>query len=303
MPDSEVFSKTSAFPSQRSPDEELTAENVPVKPSQDFTANYDESVNTSKTTSEELSSTSDVRFHAPSEKQFQKPLKKNGVNVAGLMVQPRIPELSEHIKRTPAPSQSDHEEVSSKSVDISPAVERQSLDLRDVQKSIPDKLVEHSGALTSEFGWEKQTGPSISAEPQIGTQYDVSNKFQKSQPESSVIGSEFQVYQPSLDMPPAEDKSPLSRKDEIHIVEVEPAVEARQQALIKELIRKTNSAKMSSTTEKRDLKKIQTNKEVRVNIGRIEIKASQQSSPPVKSSPRGFEDHTMMRVYLDRHYF
>ncbi|MHC4086019.1 MAG: hypothetical protein ACYSWZ_00775 [Planctomycetota bacterium] len=303
MPDSEVFSQTSAFPRNRSPDEELTAENVPVKPSQDFTANSDESVNTSKTTSEELSSTSDVRFHAFSEKQFQKPLKKTSIDVDGLLVQPRIPELSEHIKRPPAPSQSDHEEVTSKSVDISPAVGRQSLDLRDVQKPIPGKLVEHSEALTSEFGWEKQTGPSISSEPQIGTQHDVSNKFQKSQPETSVIGSKFQVYQPALEMPPAEDKSPLSRKDDIRIVEVEPAVEAPRQAHIKELIKKTSSATVSSAAEKRDIKKIQTNKEVRVNIGRIEIKTSQQSSPSVKSSPRGFEDHAMMRVYLDRHYF
>ena len=43
-------------------------------------------------------------------------------------------------------------------------------------------------------------------------------------------------------------------------------------------------------------------KEVRVNIGRLEIKASQSNSPRVDRTVRGFDDYLMMRLYLDKHY-
>jgi hypothetical protein len=305
MPGFEVFSQTPVFPEKRSPDEKLTVESLPVESSQDFPANSDESINALKTTSEELSSTSDIKFHASSEKTFQKPLKKTSIDVGGIPVQPEIAKLNKRIKGPPAPSKSNHEEASSKSVNISPVAGRQSLNLRDVEKPVPGKPVEHPEALASEFGWEKQTGHSISPEPQIGAQHDISNKFQKSQPESSVVDSEFQVCQPALEAPSAKKKSHLSRVGAVPVVNVEPGIEAWQQAFIKDLMIKTNRAAPPFGAEGRDLKTTESlhHKEVRVNIGCIEIKASQKAQRPMNPSARGFDDYLMMRLYLDRHYF
>lgn len=290
MPDFEVFSQTPVFPEKRSSDEKLTVESLPVEPSQDFPVNSDESINALKTTSEET---------------FQKPLKKTSIDVGEIPVQPEIAKLNKRIKGPPAPSKSNHEEASSKSVNISPAAGRQSLNLRDVEKPVPGKPVEHSEALTSEFGWEKQTGPSISPEPQIGAQHDISNKFQKSQPESSVVDSEFQVCQPAIEAPSAKKKSHLSRVGAVPVVNVEPGIEARQQAFIKDLMIKTNRAAPPFGAEGRDVKTAESphHKEVRVNIGCIEIKASQKAQRPMNPSVRGFDDYLMMRLYLDRHYF
>lgn len=290
MPDFEVFSQTPVFPEKRSPDEKLTVESLLVEPSQDFPANSDESINALKTTSEET---------------FQKPLKKTSIDVGEIPVQPEIAKLNKRIKGPPAPSKSNHEEASSKSVNISPAAGRQSLNLRDVEKPVPGKPVEHSEALTSEFGWKKQTGPSISPEPQIGAQHDISNKFQKSQPESSVVDSEFQVCQPAIEAPSAKKKSHLSRVGAVPVVNVEPGIEARQQAFIKDLMIKTNRAAPPFGAEGRDVKTTESphHKEVRVNIGCIEIKASQKAQRPMNPSVRGFDDYLMMRLYLDRHYF
>lgn len=290
MPDFEVFSQTPVFTEKRSPDEKLTVESLPVEPSQDFPVNSDECINALKTTSEET---------------FQKPLKKTSIDVGEIPVQPEIAKLNKRIKGPPAPSKSNHEEASSKSVNISPAAGRQSLNLRDVEKPVPGKPVEHSEALTSEFGWEKQTGPSISPEPQIGAQHDISNKFQKSQPESSVVDSEFQVCQPAIEAPSAKKKSHLSRVGAVPVVNVEPGIEARQQAFIKDLMIKTNRAAPPFGAEGRDVKTAESphHKEVRVNIGCIEIKASQKAQRPMNPSVRGFDDYLMMRLYLDRHYF
>jgi len=290
MPDFEVFSQTPVFTEKRSPDEKLTVESLPVEPSQDFPVNSDECINALKTTSEET---------------FQKPLKKTSIDVGEIPVQPEIAKLNKRIKGPPAPSKSNHEKASSKSVNISPAAGRQSLNLRDVEKPVPGKPVEHSEALTSEFGWEKQTGPSISPEPQIGAQHDISNKFQKSQPESSVVDSEFQVCQPAIEAPSAKKKSHLSRVGAVPVVNVEPGIEARQQAFIKDLMIKTNRAAPPFGAEGRDVKTAESphHKEVRVNIGCIEIKASQKAQRPMNPSVRGFDDYLMMRLYLDRHYF
>jgi len=290
MPDFEVFSQTPVFTEKRSPDEKLTVESLPVEPSQDFPVNSDECINALKTTSEET---------------FQKPLKKTSIDVGEIPVQPEIAKLNKRIKGPPAPSKSNHEEASSKLVNISPAAGRQSLNLRDVEKPVPGKPVEHSEALTSEFGWEKQTGPSISPEPQIGAQHDISNKFRKSQPESSVVDSEFQVCQPAIEAPSAKKKSHLSRVGAVPVVNVEPGIEARQQAFIKDLMIKTNRAAPPFGAEGRDVKTAESphHKEVRVNIGCIEIKASQKAQRPMNPSVRGFDDYLMMRLYLDRHYF
>ncbi len=290
MPGFEVFSQTPVFPEKRSPDEKLTVESLPVESSQDFPANSDESINALKTTSEET---------------FQKPLKKTSIDVGEIPVQPEIAKLNKRIKGPPAPSKSNHEEASSKSVNILPAAGRQSLNLRDVEKPVPGKPVEHPEALTSEFGWEKQTGPTISPEPQIGAQHDISNKFQKSRPESSVVGSEFQVCQPALEAPSAKKKSHLSRVGAVPVVNVEPGIEARQQAFIRDLMIKTNRAAPPFGAEGRDVKTTESphHKEVRVNIGCIEIKASQKAQRPMNPSARGFDDYLMMRLYLDRHYF
>jgi len=284
MPDFEVFSQTPVFTEKRSPDEKLTVESLPVEPSQDFPVNSDECINALKTTSEET---------------FQKPLKKTSIDVGEIPVQPEIAKLNKRIKGPPAPSKSNHEEASSKSVNISPAAGRQSLNLRDVEKPVPGKPVEHSEALTSEFGWEKQTGPSISPEPQIGAQHDISNKFQKSQPESSVVDSEFQVCQPAIEAPSAKKKSHLSRVGAVPVVNVEPGIEARQQAFIKDLMIKTNRAAPPFGAEGRDVKTAESphHKEVRVNIGCIEIKASQKAQRPMNPSVRGFDDYLMMRLY------
>lgn len=254
-----------------------TGERSPVEPSQDFPVNSAESMNASKTTSEELSSTSGIKFHASSEETFQKPLKKTSIDIAGISVQPEILKLNMRIKVPPSTSKSDHE-----SVDFSPAVERQSSNMRDAEKMNFSNPVEQSGASTSEFG-----------------------RSPKPRPGPNDTGNEFPAYQPVLETPATKKESPLSREDDIHIVNVEPSIEAQHQASLEALIKKTNRATLLSAGKGKETKTTQTqpHKEVRVNIGRIEIKASPQSSPSVKPSPRGFDDHLLMRVYLDRYYF
>lgn len=307
MPDFEGFSQISAFPERRFPDEKLTAENLPVDFSPDFPTNSDESMYASKATSDAFSSTSSKKSHTASEKTFLQQPKKNSIDIAGIATRPEpdVTKLSRRIKDTPTPSQSDHEVAFSKSEDISPATGQQPLSLKDVEKSISGKSGEHSGESATGFGREKQTGPSISPEPQISVQHDIPDKFPKSQPQPDVAGSEFRVYQPAPEISPAKDKSPLSRMEKIHFVNVEPVGEAQQQILIKELTKKTKSAALPSAAEGKDVKTTETqlHKEVRVNIGRIEIKASQQALPTAKPLPQGFEDYLMARLYSNRYYF
>lgn len=268
----DIFSHNFVMPGERSV----------VESSPDFPVNSSESVNATKTTSDESSSISGIKFQASSGETYQKPLKKTSVSVTGMPAQQKISQLGKHIEDLSASSKSDHVSVSSKSVDNSVAAERQSSNSMDAEKKNFDKTVEHFEASTSKFG-----------------------RFPKPQPASDNTGNEFQVDQPAPELPPASDKFSLSRKDEIHVVNVEPVVAAQQQAFIQELIRKTTSAVLPFSAKGMDVKtsRAQLHKEVKVNIGRIEIKASRPASPPVKPPPRGFGDHIMMRLYLDRHYF
>ncbi len=278
IPDFEAFSQNSVLPGKSYPDEKLTIES-----SQDFPANSDESISASKTTSEKFSSTSGIKFYASSEETSQKPFKKTNIDVARIPIQPQseIYKINKRIKNPPEPFQSGPK-VSSTSVEFSPAAEQQSSNLRDAEKMNLGKTVEHSRTSTSEF-----------------------DRIPKPQPTPNDTDNKFPVYQSAPEMQPAKDKSSLSGKDEIHAVTVEPNIESRQQAFIKDLITKTNCTAPSSAVNGRDAKTTKSphHKEVRVNIGRVEIKASRSTSPPVKSAPRGFEDHLMDRVYLNRHYF
>jgi hypothetical protein len=44
-------------------------------------------------------------------------------------------------------------------------------------------------------------------------------------------------------------------------------------------------------------------KEIRINIGQVEVKAPPQAAPVRKTVTRGFDDYLMARIYMDRRYF
>lgn len=293
-PSFEIFSRTL----------DATMENLPFEPSQSSPTNSHESIITSKTTSEEVPSTSSFKNHPSMKKELQEPLSNTSTNVAEIPVTPQIPISNKRITKRPAPTNSNNEEVLSKSANISAVGQLPSI-LRTFETSGTSKPLEHSVESTSEHGRDKQTSSSILLKPQAGAQHDNYNKFSRSLSEPSIIDSEIYYYQPAPEMPPAKGKVSLIRNDEIHVVNVEPSVESRPQTLVNELISKTSSAALSTAVERNDViaTQAQPHNEVRVNIGRIEIKASQQSSHPVKPPPRGFEDHVMMRLYLERHFF
>jgi hypothetical protein len=59
------------------------------------------------------------------------------------------------------------------------------------------------------------------------------------------------------------------------------------------------------TLKQSDMKTAETQqkKEVRINIGRVEIKASKQTFLSLNPNLQGFDDYLMMRVYLERNLF
>lgn len=114
------------------------------------------------------------------------------------------------------------------------------------------------------------------------------------------------VKQPIELSPPQERTTEKIKASNEAIVAIEPLPEPPEQVQIKELLTRTQSAvpsQSSSPGEAKTAQASQEKKDVRVNIGRIEIKASQQVSPSSNPPVRGFDEYIMMRTYLDRHYF
>ena len=99
------------------------------------------------------------------------------------------------------------------------------------------------------------------------------------------------------------NKSFSQQQAGVNVADIEPAAGV-QQIFLEELINKTKTKTLPNHKGRKDVKTNQdsTGKEINVNIGRIELKSSQKTFPSAKNSQRGFEDHIMMRLYLDRHY-
>lgn len=96
-----------------------------------------------------------------------------------------------------------------------------------------------------------------------------------------------------------------SQKRSIHTINIEPAPTNRYLESINNLSKRINLNSSFPQPQQNMIKSTgnQHKKEVRVNIGRVEIKASRpvqmQRNPPV----RDFNDYLMKRMYLDRNYF
>lgn len=93
-------------------------------------------------------------------------------------------------------------------------------------------------------------------------------------------------------------------KPKDRIVNIEPVTEIKKKVFVEELINATKNRTSSKFYEKNtetDLSSAE--KEINVNIRRIELKSSHKIQSKEKRSLRGFDDHIMMRLYLDRHYF
>lgn len=207
--------------------------------------------------------------------------------------------------RAPTPTQkSSEEDKRSRLVDILPAAGHETLNLMEPENLDPGKSALHFETSTPGIDLGKPADHSISPQLHIRIHNDISKKQpgKKRSPVEAV--SKFRVHKRPLEMPPENDTSSLPGKAANRVVNVEPAVEAHQQAFIKDLLTKTSSDISPATSKRSDMKttEAQHKKEVRVNIGRVEIKASQQASPRLNPPVRGFDDYLMMRVYLDRRY-
>lgn len=121
------------------------------------------------------------------------------------------------------------------------------------------------------------------------------------------VGKESRVVKQPIDLSPLQERTAEKIKaGNEAIVAIEPLSEPPEQVQIKELLTRTQrvvSSQSSSPGAAKTAQASQEKKEVRVNIGRIEIKASQQNSPASNPPVRGFDEYIMMRTYLDRHYF
>lgn len=117
------------------------------------------------------------------------------------------------------------------------------------------------------------------------------------------VGKKSAAFRPSFVPSQVQEVSKKNKAGDDIVVAVEPLTEAPNQMQIKKLMSRRSLTQPYTNGEAKSAQASQDKKEVRVNIGRIEIKASQQASSPSNPPVRGFENYLMMRVYLDRHYF
>lgn len=245
---------------------------------QDFPAISYEGFNTPKFTSEEIPAETVVESHALPEDRLQGQDEKISKSVVGI----------------------------SASVVISPEANRKSSNLRDAENTGSVKSTLYID--TSKRHSETLTPSSESLTHELDSRKQREHKHIPAE-----VNTEFTAFHQAIEVPQTGGKSSpvlsetnvLSRKDENRAVNVEPSVEPFQQAFLKDSMMKASHSLPSSPGVHSDAKTTETQqpKEVRVNIGRVEIRASQESVHRAKPFVRGFNDYLLARLYLDRHYF
>lgn len=121
-----------------------------------------------------------------------------------------------------------------------------------------------------------------------------------------IAGKKPAALRPSFVTSQVRNVSKKTEAGDDTVVTVEPLTETSNQMQIKKLMTSTrngSSTQPSMHGEANTTQTSQDKKEVRVNIGCIEIKASQKAQRPMNPPERAFDDYLMMRLYLDRHYF
>lgn len=120
---------------------------------------------------------------------------------------------------------------------------------------------------------------------------------------NAALGKESVVGRRPIDISPVQGAPQKFKASDNTVVTFEPHAETSHQIQIKKLMTQKDNGFSSQPPARMGQKNAeapQNKKQVRVNIGRIEIKASQEPVPKTKPPKRGFDDYLMPRVYLDR---
>jgi len=180
--------------------------------------------------------------------------------------------------------------------------------LTQVTPTVPesDKELADFKALAPESDSSEQEAPSTSPKPGAKIQKESLNKADENQEKHGVVEKKLTVFQRTPLFSPPLDRSKRLQAGEENVVAVEPLAETFNQMQVKKLMTRTSNAALAQQATQgvpKNAEVLQNKKEVRINIGRVEIKASQQTASNTKLPVRGFDEYLMARVYLDRCYF
>ncbi len=239
--------------------------------------------------------------------EFQEPVKFSDEKMPGFAVPSRegLQKPTEIMKDTLEVSMTLNEKTLAATSSVLPTTGITSLNQVDSTISGSVKESASSENQISELGVLKQDSPSIALRPDAQVKQESLSRATEDR------GKIADARKAILDQPhplassPAQDASKRITADHVYVATVEPVTEAPRGVSIKELMvmKRDGASKQQSIRGSTKTTKTQQNKEVRVNIGRVELKTSQQASPQPNPPVRGFDDYLMMRVYLDRHYF
>ncbi len=182
------------------------------------------------------------------------------------------------------------------------APEELTIKVKDSKEMILSRMEGSLRESSSKYGKKKKndiTGSS-SRTGDINDDLPVKSSLKSEKENFDLITSSRQSQSTSVE----KNKSISQPQAGVNVADIEPAAGV-QQVFVEELINKTKNKTLPNHDRRKNVKTNpdSTGKEINVNIGRIELKSSQKTFPSAKNSPRGFEDHIMMRLYLDRHYY
>jgi hypothetical protein len=188
------------------------------------------------------------------------------------------------------------------SVTISPVVDRQPSNLTEEGNLDVKRSSLHLEPSTSEPDTGTYADHSIYPGLNTPIRDDISKKLRHEEVDFVKAANKIRIHKQPIEKPKEIDNFSSTRNNVMHFVNIEPVVRVSQQELLEDSKANVTGDIPSYHSEPSGMGIIQPQqeKEVRVNIGRVEINAPKPAPPKLNPPAQGFDDYLMMRVYLDR---